>query len=285
MQGDKNSKINRKRRSVLMGVSRTNSYRKSTKKDRLLPSYKEKDVLAAMEIIEQLHLRQPAIGIRKFQAELAERGLRFTRYAVGKICQALHIKAVTPKPYTSKPAKHHKKFPYLLNDIAIDRPNQVWTTDLSALPLGTTFMYINPIMDWHSRAILGYTLNDTMATEPIVECFKDTIEEFGTPEILNSDQGSNYTSNIFVNTLAENEIKQSMDGKGRWVDNVVMERWFRTLKTEWLSIHEYTTPRELRKLIDEFIEIYNNERRHASLNYQLPMEFYKNEISKVKIAA
>ena len=111
VQEDKSSKINRKRRSELMGISRTNSYRKSTKQDRLLPSYKEKDVLAAMEIIEQLHLRQPAIGIRKFQAELTARGLKFSRYAVGKICQTLHIKAVAPKPNTSKPDKYSKKRP------------------------------------------------------------------------------------------------------------------------------------------------------------------------------
>ena len=192
-----------------MGISRTNSYRKSTKQDRLLPSYKEKDVLAAMEIIEQLHLRQPAIGIRKFQAELTARGLKFSRYAVGKICQTLHIKAVAPKPNTSKPAKYSKKAPYLLNDIAIEYPNQVWTTDLSYIPLGATQMYISPIMDWYTRAILGYTLNDTMATEPIVKCLNETIEEFGTPEILNSDQGSNYTSNIFVDTLAKKIISSN----------------------------------------------------------------------------
>jgi len=184
------------------------------------------------------------------------------------------IYAVYPKPNLSLNGKEHKKFPYLLRKKPIWLPNQVWATDITYIKMGRSHMYLSAIIDWFSRFIIGWALSDTLETAPVLECMRKAFEDFGIPGIINSDQGPQYTSEEYINLLADKAIKQSMDGKARWVDNVIIERWFRSLKTEEIYIKEYPTPRALRLGITEYIHDYNFERPHQSLDNCRPWQIY-----------
>jgi len=184
------------------------------------------------------------------------------------------VYAVYPKPNLSLNGKAHKKFPYLLRNKPIWLPNQAWATDITYIIMGRSHMYLVAIIDWFSRFIIGWALSDTLETAPVLECMRKAFEAFGYPGIINSDQGPQYTSDDYIRLLSDNAIKQSMDGKARWVDNVIIERWFRSLKTENIYINEYPTPRALRLGITEYIHAYNFERPHQSLNNCRPWQVY-----------
>ncbi|WP_181984407.1 IS3 family transposase [Ruminococcus sp. AM43-6] len=172
-------------------------------------------------------------------------------------------------------SKNSLKFPYLLKNLKIDRPNQVWSIDITYIKMGRSHMYLTAIIDWYSRFIVGYELSDTLDTAPVLAAVTNAMEQYGNPEIINSDQGSQFTSNDYIEFLKAKNIRQSMDGKARWVDNVVIERWFRSLKTELIYINEYSNPRELRQQIGSYIKDYNNERPHQALGYKLPVQVYQ----------
>ena len=195
--------------------------------------------------------------------------------------QEMGIYAVHPKPNLSKSGKEHKKFPYLLRKMNIWLPNQVWAIDITYIPMKQGHMYLTAIIDWYSRFIVGWALSDTLETAPVLNGVNEAIETYGTPAIINSDQGSNFTSEEYITLLREHKIKQSMDGKARWVDNVIIERWFRSLKTEYIYIVEYTNPRELRSGIKEYIHEYNYDRPHQSLNYNRPYQEYTKAFSRI----
>ena len=167
------------------------------------------------------------------------------------------IHTIYPKPKLSQPGKEHKKFPYLLRNKAIKFPNQVWAIDITYIPMKTGHMYLTAIIDWHSRFIVGWSLSDTLDTAPVIEALTRALEQYGIPSIINSDQGSQFTSDAYIGLLKANGIRQSMDGKARWVDNVIIERWFRSLKTECVYINDYASPRELRAGIKAYIRAYN----------------------------
>lgn len=173
------------------------------------------------------------------------------RQLVRRYMQEMGIFAVYPKPDTSAPNKQHKKFPYLLRGKQIWLPNQVWAVDITYISLGRSHMYLTAIIDWYSRFIVGWALSDTLETAPVLEALKQAIERYGVPAIINSDQGSQFTSGEYGSYLKSLGIRQSMDGKARWVDNVIIERWFRSLKQEEIYINEYQSPRELRLGIKE----------------------------------
>lgn len=179
------------------------------------------------------------------------------------------IYAIYPKPRLSSPDKSHK-LPYLLKNMSIYLPNQVWAIDITYIPMAQGHMYLTAIIDWHSRFIVGWELSDTLDTVPVLDAVKKAIEEYGAPGIINSDQGSQFTSDAYKKLLKNNNIRQSMDGKARWVDNVIIERWFRSLKTEYVYINEYASPRALRAGIREYIEDYNELRPHQSHDYNTP---------------
>jgi len=193
------------------------------------------------------------------------------------------IFAVYPKPDTSRPNKLHKKYPYLLRDKQIWLPNQVWAIDITYISLGQTHMYLTAIIDWYSRFIVGWALSDTLQTSPVLNALKEAIERFGTPAIINSDQGTQFTGAEYTEYLKSMSIRQSMDGKARWVDNVIIERWFRSLKTEEIYISYYQNPRELRAGIKEYIRKYNFERPHSSLNDERPAVAYGSKFASVEV--
>jgi Transposase and inactivated derivatives len=205
------------------------------------------------------------------------------RTKVKRLMEYMGIRAIYPKPNTSAPAKQHPKFPYLLKGKVIRFPNQVWSTDISYIPIGKTHMYLSIIIDWYSRYIVGWRLHDTLEAVECVKCVETAFEQYGTPAIQNSDQGATYSANEYIELLANNGVAQSMDGKGRWVDNVFCERAFRTIKQECVYINEYSTPNELRAHIGAFIDDYNNERLHSALDYETPAEWYFSGIGSAEL--
>jgi putative transposase len=194
------------------------------------------------------------------------------------------IYAIYPKPNLSKPGKEHKRFPYLLKNKSILFPNQVWAIDITYIPMKHGHMYLTAIIDWYSRFIVGWALSDTLDTSPVIEALTLAMKQYGTPCIINSDQGSQFTSDAYIKLLAENGIRQSMDGKARWVDNVIIERWFRSLKTEYVYINDYASPRELRSGIDGYVLDYNTLRPHQSLDQETPAAEYHKPFSSREVA-
>jgi putative transposase len=201
------------------------------------------------------------------------------RHLVRRYMREMGIFCVYPKPNLSLPGKGHKKFPYLLRNKPIWLPNQVWAIDITYISIGYSHMYLTAIIDWYSRYIVGWALSDTLEAAPVLDAVERAIHLHGTPSIINSDQGSQFTSTEYIELLRSNSIKQSMDGKARWIDNVIIERWFRSLKTEEIYINEYLSPRELRRGISEYIKIYNHERPHTSINDMRPAQAYGAKFS------
>jgi putative transposase len=185
------------------------------------------------------------------------------------------IYAIYPKPNLSKPGKGHH-VPYLLKNARIFLPNQVWSIDITYIPMKHGHMYLTAIIDWYSRFIVGWELSDTLDTATVLAAVKSAMKKYGTPAIINSDQGSQFTSDAYKELLRQHGIRQSMDGKARWVDNVIIERWFRSLKTEYVYINEYNSPRELRMGVRDYVTDYNGLRPHQSHGYATPEQVFHN---------
>ena len=194
------------------------------------------------------------------------------------------IYAIYPKPDLSKPNKQHKAFPYLLRNKSIDFPNQVWAIDITYIPMKHGHMYLTVIIDWYSRLVVGWVLSDTLNGAPVIEALRIAIEQYGIPSIINTDQGSQFTSEAYISYLKHNKIRQSMDGKARWIDNIIIERWFRSLKTEYVYINDYGSPRDLRRGIEEYILDYNTIRPHQSLGYDTPMVTFQRPFASERSA-
>jgi putative transposase len=187
----------------------------------------------------------------------------------------MNIYAVYPKPNLSIRDKKHPVFPYLLRNMNIFMPNQVWALDITYIKMGKSHMYLTAIIDWYSRYIVGRALSDTLDAAPVVEAVKKAVSIYGAPAIINSDQGSQFVSEAYINYLKVGKIRQSMDGKARWIDNVIIERWFRSLKCENIYINEYNTPKELRQGIKTYIREYNTERPHQGIGNDYPVSAYE----------
>lgn len=261
-----------KRQCELLGVNRTSVYYEPAKlTDEAI--LREEYIKARLDF---WHTRFCWMGSRNLLKKLRQddkiEGIG--RQLVRRYMQEMGIFAVYPKPDTSKPNKKHKKFPYLLRGKQIWLPNQVWALDITYISLGRTHMYLTAIIDWYSRFIVGWALSDTLETAPVLQALKEAMERHGVPGIINSDQGSQFTSAEYTGLLQAHGIRQSMDGKARWVDNVIIERWFRSLKTEEIYISIYESPRQLRLGIKEYIRVYNFERPHSSLADERPAVFY-----------
>ncbi|MEY2829854.1 MAG: hypothetical protein RIQ33_1712, partial [Bacteroidota bacterium] len=221
------------------------------------------------------HTKQCYLGVRRLVVKLrVEDSIHVGRKLVKRLMDEMGIYASYPKPNLSKRNLAHKIYPYLLRNISITAPNQVWAVDITYIKMGKTHMYLTAIIDWYSRFVVGWVLSDTLDTAPVLEALKIAIAKYGKPEIVNSDQGSQFTSDDYTQFMAENCIKQSMDGKARWVDNVIIERWFRSLKHENIYINEYATPKALRIGISLYVNEYNTQRPHQSLNYLYPVNVY-----------
>jgi putative transposase len=194
---------------------------------------------------------------------------------VQRLMRRMGIAALGPKPRTTKPAPGHKIYPYLLRDITVERPNQVWAADITYIPLGRGFLYLVAIMDWTSRAVLAWRLSNTMDVSFCVSALEEALAKFGTPEIFNTDQGSQFTSAAFTGALTAAAVKISMDGRGRWMDNVFIERLWRSLKYEEVYLKGYADGREARAAIESWVRFYNHQRLHQALGNRTPMAVWR----------
>ena len=234
--------------------------------------------LELMRLIDESHLKRPFYGSRRIRDDLQDLGYPVNRKRVQRLMRKMGIMALYPKVNTSRPGKGHKIYPYLLRGLTIDRPNQVWATDLTYIPMAKGFVYVVAIMDWYSRKVLAWRVSNSMDADPCVEALEEAISRYGAPDIFNTDQGSQFTSDAFTGVLKEADIKISMDGKGRWVDNVFVERLWRSLKYEEVYLKAYDTVAEARLGIRNYFRFYNRERRHQSLDRQTPDQVYGGSV-------
>ncbi|WP_366922096.1 IS3 family transposase [Metallumcola ferriviriculae] len=264
----KNNKLPVNRQCQLLEINRTSFYYTPKEPDR------ERENMIKNRL-DYWHTKMPYLGVRKLRKKLQnEDHIKVGRKLIKRYMDEMGIYAVYPKPNLSKRNKQHKIYPYLLRNLDINRANQVWAIDITYIKMGRSHMYLTAVIDWYSRYIVGWELSDTLDTAPVLAAVKEAINRYGTPEIINSDQGSQFTSADYTEYLKSVNIRQSMDGKARWIDNVIIERWFRSLKTEQIYTHEYLTPRDLRIGIREYIQEYNIERPHQTHDYLTPQEVY-----------
>lgn len=238
-----------------------------------------------MKLIDAQYLKTPCWGSRSMRNHLRRLGYKINRKRVQRLMRIMGLEAIYPKPKTSQPHPEHKVYPYLLRGLEINRPNQVWSTDITYIPMNRGFMYLVAVMDWHSRKVLAWRLSNTLDSSFCVEALKDALQRYGKPEIFNTDQGAQFTSEAFTSVLIENEIKISMDGRGRAQDNIFIERLWWTLKYQYIYLHSFDNGTELRKGLLKWFVFYNQERFHQSLDNQTPDEVYYEHPHPKKQAA
>ena len=230
--------------------------------------------LALMRRLDELHLEAPFYGARKLTAQLQREGHAVGRRHVRTLMQRMGIEAIYRKPRTSIPARGAQIYPYLLANLAIDRPNQVWASDLTSLPMAHGFMYLMAILDVASRKVLAWRLSNTMSTDFCLEALEEALKRYGAPEIFNTDQGSQFTSEDWTAPLLAAGVAISMDGKGRWIDNVFIERLWRSVKYEDVYLRAYANGAEARQSLAKYFRFYNERRVHETLEYATPDEAY-----------
>lgn len=234
--------------------------------------------LKLMRRIDEMHLNRSFYGSRRIRDWLQDEGYEINRKRVQRLMRQMGIRALYPKPRTSKPGKGHKIYPYLLRDRVIDRLNQVWATDISYIPMAKGFVYLVAVIDWYSRKVLSWRLSNSMDTDFCIDALEEALSRYGHPEIFNTDQGAQFTSEAFTDVLKEAGIDISMDGKGRWIDNVFIERLWRSVKYEEVYLKAYETVAEARTGIGTYFQFYNSERRHQSMNRQTPDQVYAGNV-------
>ena len=233
--------------------------------------------LRLMQLIDEQFLETPFYGSRQMTRWLRRQGDMVSRKRVRRLMRLLGVHALYPRPRTSQPHPAHRIYPYLLRDLPITRPNHVWCTDVTDIPLRRGFLYLAVVMDWASRTGLSWRLSNTLDASFCVEALHEALERYGPPEIFNSDQGSQFTSVDFTDVLTEAGIRISMDGKGRWMDNVFIERMWRSLKYECVYLSEFATDSQARTGIGGWMDFYDRCRPHSSLNDRTPDEAYTND--------
>jgi putative transposase len=255
-----------RRQCELLGVNRSSLY--------YAPVLPDAEALALMRRMDELHLEHPFFGSRMLTWTLKQEGEEINRKRVQRLMRLMGLESVAPKPNTSKPALEHPVYPYLLRNVKVSRINQVWAADITYIPMAHGFAYLVAIMDWYSRRALAWRLSNTLDTDFCVEALQDALSRFNAPEIFNTDQGSQFTSEDFTGMLLDRGIKVSMDGKGRWTDNVFVERLWRSLKYEEVYLRAYDTLLEARAGIGRYLGFYNDDRPHSALGMQTPASFY-----------
>ena len=230
--------------------------------------------LKLMELIDKQYLKTPTWGSRSMRNYLRRLGYKVNRKRIQRLMRLMGLEAIYPKKKTSRPHPDHKIYPYLLRNMNIDRPNQVWATDITYIPMTRGFMYLVAVMDWYSRKVLAWRLSNTLDTEFCVDALEDAINRFGTPDIFNTDQGAQFTSKSFTGVLKRHDIKISMDGRGRVQDNIFIERLWWTVKHHYIYLHTFDNGTQLRIGLREWFEHYNHERSHQALDSMTPDEVY-----------
>jgi putative transposase len=243
---------------------------------------------AVMRWLDELHLRFPFYGSRRLRDALWDyHHYEANRKRVQRLMRHMGLETLhpKPKPNTSRANVAHRVYPYLLRGLTIDRPNQVWATDITYIPMRKGCLYLIAVMDWYSRKVLSWRLSNTLDTGFCVDALQEAIAQYGKPEIFNTDQGCQFTSEAFTNVLKHHEIKISMDGKGRWMDNVFVERLWRSLKYEEVYLKAYENGYDAQRGIGQWITFYNSERRHTSLDRQTPDQVYYHRPSELPMVA
>ncbi|GAA6379793.1 IS3 family transposase [Anaerostipes hadrus] len=231
------------------------------------------DELACKEIIDHLHTDNPTWGARQMSAQLKARGYRVGRRKARRYMNEMDIHPIYPKMNLSKRMQQAKVCPYLLRNAVIDKPNQAWSIYITYIPIKHGFLYLSAVIDWYSRCIVGWEVDDTLDTRMVLNALNKAFK-IAKPQILNSDQGCQFTSQQYIDFVKENGIRQSMDGKSRWVDNIMIERWFRSFKYEEVYLTQYNNIKEARAAIKRYVHTYNFERYHSALDYHTPAEYY-----------
>ena len=266
-----NSRLSIVKQCSLLGVSRSSYYFQGKGES-------EKN-LRLMRVIDETFMDYPWYGSRRMTLHLQHIGYGVNRKRVQRLMRKIGVVAIVPRPGTSKSHPQHKIYPYLLDGLEINRPNHVWCSDITYLPVSKGFMYLVAIMDWHTRKILSWKISNSLETDFCIQALKEAISIYGPPEIFNTDQGCQFTSDEFTGVLENHGIKISMDGKGRWKDNVFIERFWRSLKYECVYINEFPGGNALKKGLREWINYYNEFRPHTALNGKTPDEAYRDALN------
>jgi putative transposase len=258
------------RQCQLVRISRSGYYYK--------PSGESELNLTLMRLMDEQHMRTPFYGARQMARYLRREGYVVGRKRIRRLMQKMGLCVIYRRPRTTIPDVEHEVYPYLLRDVVIDRPNQVWSADITYIPMRRGFQYLVAVMDWASRKVLAWRLSNTLDTEFCIEALEEALGKYGKPEIFNSDQGSQFTSPRFTGILKAAEVRISMDGKGRWRDNVFIERLWRSLKYECVYLHAFETATEARNGIGGWIKFYGAARPHSALDGLTPDEVYADDV-------
>lgn len=256
------------RQCELLAVNRSSLYYEPVKPDA--------EQLDLMRRMDELHLKHPFFGSRMMTQTLKTEGHHVNRKRIQRLMRMMGLESLAPKPNTSKPSPEHVVYPYLLRNMNIDRVGQVYAADITYIPMAHGFAYLVAVIDWYSRRVLSWRLSNTMDVSFCVEAVQESILKFGAPEVFNTDQGSQFTAEEFTDVLHHHGVKISMDGKGRFVDNIFVERLWRSLKYEEVYLSAYDSLTEARKSIGRYFDFFNHERPHTALGKQTPANFYNS---------
>src|SRR5215475_5581010 len=270
MVGRENRELPVSQQCRLLAVSRSSVYRK--------PAEVRAEDLAIMALIDRQYLVRPYYGSRRMSAWLATQGHLVNRKRVRRLMRLMGPVAIYQRPNPGKAVAAHKVYPYLLGSLTIERISQVWCSDVTYIPMAKGFLYLVVVMDWVSRAVLAWRVSNTLGADFCVDALEKALSRYGRPEIFNTDQGSQFTSGDFTGTLKGHGIMISMDGKGRCMDNIFVERLWRSLKYEEVYLHAYATVAEANAGIGAWLAFYNQERQHQSLGYRTPRQIYQKRL-------
>ena len=261
-----NRKLSLSKQCKLINVNRSTLYYKQRARNSL--------DLEQMKLIDQQYLKTPSWGSRSMRNHLRRLGYKINRKRVQRLMRLMGIEAIYPKPKTSRPHPAHKVYPYLLRNLKIDQPNQVWAADITYIPMRHGFMYLVAIMDWYSRKVLSFRLSNTLDADFCVDALEAALRRYGKPDIFNTDQGAQFTSKAFTDLLKDNDVSISMDGRGRVQDNIFIERLWWSLKHQYLYLWSFDNATQLRQGIRQWFDMYNKERSHQALDNMTPDEVY-----------
>ena len=273
---DRNHPLPISQQAKAVGISRGSVY--------YLPRPVSDVDLELMRQIDRLHLDYPFAGSRMLRDLLQQDGFKVGRKHVTTLMKRMGVEALYRKPRTTKPRSGHTVYPYLLRNLTIDRPNQVWAMDITYIPMARGFVYLAAVVDWFTRKVLSWKVSITMDAHFCLETAEEAIQRYGTPEIMNTDQGSQFTSQAFAGMMKKHDIRISMDGKGAWRDNIFVERLWRTVKYEDVYLRAYETVSAVRQGLSRYFNFYNSRRPHSSLDRRTPDQAYFNTLPQTQAA-
>ena len=258
------------RQCKLVELSRSTAY--------YTPREESEENLAVMKEIDRLYMERPTSGSRTIKSKLEAKGVCIARSRIVRLMRLMGLGAIYPKRRTSSPGKGHKIYPYLLRGMKVTKPREVYVADITYIPMAKGFLYLVAVIDWHSRKVLAHRLSNTLDAAFCVEAAEEAVVRYGAPEVFNTDQGAQFTSEAFTTALKAHGVRISMDGKGRWLDNVYVERLWRSLKQEEVYRRAYDTVAEARKGIADYLRYFNEERPHQGIDNRTPDDvFYKRK--------